>query len=454
MRKRALFFSLTFLVTIQNVALPDAWALGSGGFSNQVVGLRTLGKGNSAVAYPDDATTVYMNPAGMPFLKGSEIETGATFEVLQFEHKSTSGVETQNEKSVITVPHAFATTGNTLNDRFSFGFGVAAPYGLMTEWDDQSFSKFHATVTELTIIEYNLVAAYKVTDHLAVALGGSYFDSNANLQKKVNVTAVNRDLGEGGAATGNVTGHQEIKADGYAWGYNAAIYYEPTENHHFGATFRGRVSTQYKGRLRITGLTSTASAAFGGGSTYETRTESKSTLPESVELGYAYTPPSKKWTWESDFAWTGWNVNEATTYEWPEESNTTRLLVLNAAGVNPFPRDWKSTISMGTGLEYHLCDWLDLRTGYVFYETPVPGDHFETSLPDANRHFFTNGFGIKKGNFRMDAAYVLIVPQTRSINNTVANGSDTSAIDGRASSLDGEYSGLHHLFGVNFAWVF
>lgn len=440
---------LSFL--IQEASLQSSWALGSGGFGNQVVGLRALGKGNSATASPEDATTVYMNPAGMAFIDGPELEAGTTFEILQFEHSSPSGTPTEGEKDVIPVPHFFYTTGNAIDDRLSFGFGVDAPFGLMTEWDDQSFSQFHATVTELAVIEYNPVVAYRVTDNFALAAGVSFFDSIANLQKKVNVTALNRDLGEG-SPTSNQTGTQEIKADAWGIGYNFALYYEPTENHHFGATFRSKVSTQYKGRLRLTGLTSTSAAVFG--STYETRTESKLTLPESIELGYAYTPPTKKWTWETDFAWTGWDSVESTIYEWPEETNATRLAVLNAAGVNPFPRDWKSTISVGTGFEYRLWEWLALRTGYYFYETPVPGDHFETSLPDANRHSFTGGVGFEKGDFRLDAAYVLIKPEHRGINNTVANGSDSSAIDGRASSLDGEYSGLHHLFGLTASWVF
>lgn len=446
----ALFVLWVFI--LQVALVPEAWALGSGGFGNQVVGLRALGKGNSATASPEDASTVYMNPAGIAFLESPQIEAGVTFEVLQFDHTSFGGNPTENEKSVIPVPHAFFTTGKSLDDRLSFGFGVAAPFGLMTEWDDASFARFQSTIAELVTIEYNPVVAYKVSDTFALAAGFSYWDSLANLKKKVNVTRLNSDLGEG-SPTGNQTGDQQIKADGHAWGYNLGLYYEPTKNHHFGATFRGKTSIQYKGRLRITGLTSTSAAVFGG-SSYETRTESKLTLPESIEVGYAYTPPSKKWTWETDFSWTGWDSIEATIYEWPEESGATRLAVLNASGVNPFPRDWKSTISIGTGFEYKAADWLKLRTGYYFYETPVPGDHLEASLPDTDRHNFTGGIGVQWKNLTVDAAYVLIVGDARRINNSVADAFDSSSIDGRASTLDGTFDSLSHLFGFNVSWVF
>ena len=447
---RLITLSVIFSFFLQPILLPEAWALGSGGFSNQVVGLRALGKGNSATASPEDATTVYMNPAGQAFLDKPQLETGVTFEVLQFEHSSFNS--TQNEKSVIPVPHFFFTTGNSIDDHLSFGFGVTAPYGLLTEWDDTSFARFQATKTELTIIEYNPVIAYRVSDNFALAAGFSFSDSNANLQKKVNVTRTNRDLGEGSPAI-NQIGHQEIKADGYGYGYNFGLYYEPGENHHFGATFRSKVSTQYKGRLRLAGLSSTFAAAFGG-TTYETRTESKLTLPESIEMGYAYTPTSKKWAWEADFAWTGWDSIESTIYEWPEESNATRLAVLSPANVNPFPRDWKSTISIGTGFEYKALDWLKLRTGFYYYETPVPGDHLEASLPDVDRYSFTSGIGIERGNFRLDAAYVLIVGDGRRINNSVADAFDSSTTDGNASTLDGVFDSLSHLFGFNLSWVF
>ncbi len=440
---------------VQMMVLPEALALGSGGFSNQVVGLRALGKGNSATASPEDATTVYMNPAGMAFLDESELETGVTFEVLQFGHKTFGGNPTENEKSVISVPHLFFTTGNDLDERLSFGFGMAAPYGLITEWDDASFARFQATNTELTLIEFNPVVAYRVSDDFSVAGGFSFWDSTARLEKKVNVSRTNSDLTGGVETTPNLVGHQEITADGHGVSYNFGLYYEPNENHRFGTTFRSKASIQNKGRLRLSGLSGTFATAFGG-STYETRTESKLTLPESIEMGYAYTPDSKKWTWEADFAWTGWDAVEATIYEWPQETGATRLLVLNPANVNPFPRDWKSTISVGTGFEYKALDWLKLRTGYYFYETPVPGDHFEASLPDTDRHNFTGGLGVEWKDVTVDAAYVLIVGDARRINNSVADPFDSTSCcsDNGASNLDGIYDSLSHLFGVNVSWRF
>jgi len=447
---RVVTLSAIISFVFQFVMLPEAWALGSGGFGNQVVGLRALGKGNSTTAQPEDASTVYMNPAGMPFLEGVQLESGVTFEILQFEHKSTSGDPAQADKSLIKVPHAFVSTGNALGDRLSIGFGMTAPYGLLTEWKEQSFARFVATRSEIALIDYNPVIAYKVLDNLAIAAGMFLYDSNVALNKKVNVTKVNSTLGEA-SPTGNQIGSQQIKGDDTAWGYNFGLYYEPTENHHLGATYRSNATLRYRGRLRITGLTSTAAAVFGG-SAYETSTTSKMTVPASAEWGYAYIPDSKRWLWEVDGAYTWWNSIERTRFDFPEESGATRLAVLNSD--NPFPRDWRGTVSLGTGFEYKAKDWLKLRTGYVFYQTPVPGDHFEPSLPDADRHFFTGGFGIEKGNFRADAAYALIVAEKRNIDNTVGNASDSSSIDGNVSSIDGKFSGLHHLFGVNISWRF
>ena len=126
MRRKSLRFIALFALFsffFQFVLVPEVWALGTGGFGNQVVGLRALGKGNSAVAQPEDASTVYLNPAGMAFLEGPQTEAGVTFEVLQFSHKAFGGNPTENEKSVISVPHAFFTTGDSLHERISFGFG-------------------------------------------------------------------------------------------------------------------------------------------------------------------------------------------------------------------------------------------------------------------------------------------------------------------------------------------
>ena len=99
-------------------------------------------------------------------------------------------------------------------------------------------------------------------------------------------------------------------------------------------------------------------------------------------------------------------------------------------------------------------DWLKLRTGYYFYETPVPGDHFEASLPDTDRHNFTGGIGVEWKGLTLDAAYVVVVGDARRINNSVADAFDSSSIDGRVSTLDGTFDGLHHIFGLNFSWTF
>src|SRR5690242_7110751 len=73
-RARLMKYFLTILMSVAVVS--QAFAVGSSGFSTQMVGAKALGQGHAFVAEADDPSAVYFNPAGMTQLKGVQMSVG------------------------------------------------------------------------------------------------------------------------------------------------------------------------------------------------------------------------------------------------------------------------------------------------------------------------------------------------------------------------------------------
>ncbi len=57
-----------------------------------------------------------------------------------------------------------------LNDRIVLGLGVTAPFGLATEYNQDSVTRFQSVKSSLKVAEINPSIGYQVNDRLSVAL--------------------------------------------------------------------------------------------------------------------------------------------------------------------------------------------------------------------------------------------------------------------------------------------
>ena len=111
---------------------------------------------------------------------------------------------------------------------------------------------------------------------------------------------------------------------------------------------------------------------------------------------------------------------------------------------NPSPRDWKSVMSAGVGVEYACSDRLRLRGGYFFHETPMPDANFQASLPDSNSHSVTAGFGFDiKKDVTLDLAYAGMFFDEREVTSGFASG-----------TIDGKYKNFTNLVSMTVGYKF
>ncbi|MBU3911089.1 MAG: outer membrane protein transport protein [Candidatus Omnitrophica bacterium] len=424
-------YLLVFAITLSALFClnSDVLALGGGGFRNEAaLDAEALGKGQAFVAQADSPSAVHFNPAGLVQLKDSHVRIGYTLEAPRQSFTNLSGGKSQMQKQSFLIPHLYYATDLGL-EKWRFGFGMTSPYGLGTDWANDSFSAYRATESDLEISQANPTVAYKISDTISIGAGVDYVNSHVSKYKRLSALAGD--------------GEFQLKGSDDALGYNIGLLIRPSDRHSLGFSYRSKAELNYKGKASMTNLSAGAYGPPLFPDNYSTDIESKMTIPRSMAAGYAYRP-NDRWVFEVDVEWTGWSCIEEDYVEFTTETNQTRLAVLHDG--NPAAKDWEDSLGWGFGAEYKASDKLELRGGYLFVESPIPSANFDTALPDSDKHNFTLGMGYDlSDSLTIDAAYEYVKLVKRKVTNDVAIAT---------SDLDGYYNGYINIVAVSLTYKY
>ena len=410
---------------------------GSGGLNNPVYGARALGQANAVVARPQDPSTVQFNPAGLTELDGTQLSLGLTAHFPSTEYHGPLGYKEHMEEEILYTPNFFLSS-DLGTEKMAVGLGISAPYGLKTEWSRTGFARYVATASELALININPTVAFKINDHLSLGLGLDYYTSSSTLERQNNWGLTNFILtGDPSYLLTTPDGSSKVKVHGDSWGFNLGLLAKLNEKHSIGLSFRSKAHLDLKGHIDLTNITGPVAGIFGG-STFHTDLTSDFTVPEMLVLGYAY-QVNDRLSLEADVQWTNWSRFEKMAVNF-ETSNP----ILEAD--NPVLRRWKDVLSLALGMEYKLNDRTQLRAGYFYYESPVPEDTFDPSIPGADRHGLTLGIGYEWDSITIDFAYAAVFVEDRNITNTVGSTS--------GANISGKYESFIHLVGLTFTYKF
>ncbi len=424
-------FAIILALIISVPFCGNVFAVGGGGFRNEVVDAEASGKGYAFVAQADSPAAIYYNPAGLMQLKGSQVTVGNTFEQVRNECDSeVAGDVVKTNKHTYQIPHLYVTTPVPGSDEFRIGVGAYSHYGLSIDWHDDSFSKHVTEESDLKIFNINPTLAYKANDWLSVGVGLDYMESELSRFKILT------------PAASTTNGQIHIKGKDESFGYNIGVLIRPSERDRIGLSYRSQVELNYVGTISLDHLTPAYQAIFGG-ATYSTAMKSKLILPRSLAVGYAR-QINDRWLVEFDVEWTDWSSVEEDFLTFPDETDATRLSVLNNG--NPSSKDWNDCIAYGFGAEYKATKNLTLRGGYVYMPTVVPSATFDTALPGHDKHGFTVGAGYAFRDFDINASYGIFLYDERKVTNDV--GSEVS------SNLNGTYDGHVHLLSMGCTYKY
>lgn len=421
-----------------------AWALvlttaqfcSAAGFAIYEWSARDMALGGATVGRADDPAALASNPAGITQLDGIQVTAGIMGIHPVMDVEARGKTETSDEDALYLPPHFYATW--KVNDRYSLGLATFSRFGLGTVFDDDWEGRYNSYEGTMESVSLNPNVAVKVTDKLSAAFGVEAMYLNFNLKRKINLGA----LGEGDT---------DLEADGMGYGFNMALHYQPCQYAKVGLSYRSPITMKVNGDADFSDIPSTMIPIGGGnfrpfdadGAFQDTSASGTVTLPDSFAFGVAVYPMDKL-SIEVGAIYTLWSKYDELKINFGDDVIPINNNPFNLTDETTSPKNWNDVWRFNVGVEYAALDWLDLRLGYVYDNTPVPDDTIDYLLPDSDRQIFSTGLGFHKDNWAVDVNYSYLLFADRDI-------------DGRAADFvyDGEVNDADcHIAGVSFTYKF
>lgn len=451
-------------VMLLGAALGHSMAAGASGFALIEHGAQGMGNafaGGGAVA--EDASAAWFNPAGITRL-GTQMQASGHVIAPTFEFTDAGSVQALGAGTIPLLPGAPGINdgGKTalvpsmyyvrkLDERFSFGIAINAPFGLATEYDRNWKGRYQAVESEIIDLNLNPSLAYKISDALSIGGGLSINYIDAKLTNAVDFAAVCARLVGGacpnGAAPGQgaFDGFAKNTADDISFGFNLGLFYEPTADTRLSLAYRSRINHKLDGQARFSAPTTLGGfgalgPALGGGlaATFaNTGITTSVSLPETFSIS-AYQKVHPKLGLMLDFTHTNW-------------STVPELRILfdrpgAAGGPSVETLNWTDTWRYALGANYYHNDRLTVRTGVAYDETPVPNAASRTArLPDNDRLWLSVGASYRVSDrLSADIGYAHLFIDDTPIRRTGSTG----------SVLIGDYESEADIISVQVTYVF
>lgn len=425
---RSLMLAVWIIVAGAGTATADGWKI-------QLQGVKALGLGYAGRALADDATTVWFNPAAMTDLDQRWVVTvGApmiTFDLDYTDRGSTSvlgmpltGPSASNGGRTSGLIHAYGVWKSS--ERLAVGFGFNPPYGLGNDYGDIWVGRYHATRSELAVLNISSAVAYKVHPKLSLGFGLDIQRSTATLANRL-------DFGSFGAAIGlpvvpqGADGGINLDASSWGIGIDASAAWQVTPRVRLATTYRSMVEHTLEGPATFD-VPVPALPLAGLGAFQTTPATTTLLMPHELSIAGAF-ELSRRWTVVADFTWTDWSQFEELTVSF---DNLAQLPLSQRA-------DFRDTKRVAMGVVYDAHPRWVVRAGGLYEQTPVPDATRTPRLPEVNNAGITFG-----GTFHLtpkvdldfswshliphDAPIALVDPAAGALNGSVRWRTDSVAI--------------------------
>ena len=383
--KWILLSALFFLVVTSCASVTMA-----SGFAIVEQSVKGLGGALSGVASDtDDPAALFFNPAGIAYTDKFTLALGANLIDLSFEFNDVAstpvGGQTTNDGGTSAlVPNLYVIV--PVSDKLNFGLGVTAPYGLVTEYDDDWLGRFHAIKSDLKMYNINPTVSYAVNDQFALAAGFNAVYSDAEFTQAITpyVPAARAVIG----------------GDSWSFGYNMGAILRPSEMTTLGVSFRSKTKIDIDGEATFDGLAPDSAA------------NAEVEMPYTLIFGVTQ-KLNDRFQVMASARRSGWSSLEELRFVYADGRPDT---------VTEY--DWEDTWAVSVGAEIKATEALDIRFGGSYDQTPIPSPETRTArVPDASRFWVSGGATLRLNeNFLLDAGYSHLIVDEADINHTYAPG--------------------------------
>ncbi|MCB2210775.1 outer membrane protein transport protein [bacterium] len=395
----------------------------AGGFNLAGAGMKGLAMSGAFRAIADDWSAMYWNPAGLAGQgTGIYLEAKVLFPNTRIIPNTPSTVPDYDgyylyrngvEQSSI---NGGRPTGSfafqwQFSDKLTAGLAAFTPNALGADWENLYLGPYpgygdnpeypdQAWMSSMYVIDIHPTVGYMLTEKLSVGAGLSIKVASIELQSPALVPGRNPETGDRLPLPGS---HYFIdatlKGSEIGVGFNLGVLYHVNDKLSTALTFVGPSLIPIDGTLSQTLYL----PALAGGGTVEVEPDAKADFPIPMEVGagvaYKFTP---EFTAAFDVKWTQWSSLDVIDIELDgtgpdgQPANDTELIL-----------NWEDTVRFNVGFMWDVSEAVQLRAGYYFDPTPIPGETMRPTITDvADKHSWSFGLGYDFGNgFTVDGTY-------------------------------------------------
>ncbi|MHC8325740.1 OmpP1/FadL family transporter [Pseudomonas sp. LB1P83] len=389
------------------VAMASTQIFASGFALNEqsISGMGTGFAGRSSSA--DDASTIAGNPAGMSRLKREQVTGGVAFidahtDISDASSRPNGGTNKGDMVPFMGVPMGYYV--KPIDDHWAVGFGVYAPFGLVTDYENGFAGRYFGSKSEVKIVTLQPTVSYAFNDKVSIGFGPTINRIDGKLESNLSLNPL--------AADGTV----KIKGDDTALGYNFGILVQATDSTRVGLTYHSKVKYKLEGDTKVN---YNLLSALGQNPSQKYDASLDITTPESVDFSVTH-QLDDQWTLYAGSTWTRWSRLKEISVE-----NSGVPAALNSRfGTITEEQNWHDTWAHAIGASYKVNKQWILRTGFSVDQAPTNNENRSPRIPTGDRKIFSLGAGWSPtDDLTIDVAYSYLVEESVKVNNS--NGRQT-----------------------------
>lgn len=450
--------SVIVLLVLQLIICTGAF---SAGFQINEISPRLQGDAMAgAAAANNDVTAMFINPATLSTLGDNQMYVGGSGIFPNISMSNAKAIHTVNvpgnfppssvsgtvlgknyENNIspsALIPDAWI--GKRIDNKLVVGLGFVVPYGLKTDYSQDSVVRFAALESEVKAFAINPALSYALNDKWSLGVGLQIQYMQATFSN-FNGVYTGEEWSDKWDATNYPT---YLKGDGLSAGANLGLLFKPDEQTRLGMGYRSRITTRLGGngqQYTYAGLIVPAPSLT---SPYNANTHVKARVTTPDILTFSAAHDLSAWTIKATAQINFWNSLEQLTISMPQAFATQTTI----------PFKWKNTLFAALGAEYRATPAWTLRGGLAWDETPTSLDFREPRIPDANRIWANTGVSWQYNqHVSIDGAFSHIFMQKQTVNVIQSGGvSRTSTLPLEVNQVSAIYKGSANIIAIGLRY--
>lgn len=382
--------------------------------------------GSAAIA--EDASTNWYNPAGLPQLGQWDVAVAGLGVFTQVDFEGSTTLQT------IPIPVVYTETGSAsagtdnfvpafhiaykIDEKFAIGFSVVTPFGLSSEYSEDSIVRYNATDSEFLTVTLTPSIGYQVFDWFAWGLG---FDAQY-AYGKFNGTIGASVPGICGPEQNSCDSQSDNTANGWGYGWHAGILGTiPQTGTKLGLTYHSHIQQDLSGTSKLSGPLNPSGA--------ESDVTSSADLPWWVVASITH-KFNEQFTLLGSIEYTNWSSIEDLVLvgvQTGDGETTTSVDELN----------YENAWGFFAGLRYTPIQSVMLSVGTGYEESPTNDVDRDVRIPDSNRWVASAGIRYMPESLKMlqfDLGYAHVWSTEATVEKVMASDAQIVTASGKSNA--------------------